>query len=184
MARKAVGEVERLAEGAVAGGGIEIVFDGMAVASPPRAGAEHAPAHGANARLGQFVAPALARASEIAQRRHAAAQRLRDGDAQRRAGIARIDLEDRHEFVERTLAEAGRTQFLQHSLPSRLVAGMGVNIDEARHDHLSPRVDDVVGFALIALADMRNGVAAHGEIDIAQIDMGFRLRVPAHQPVA
>ena len=54
------------------GGEIEIVLDRVAIGGLPRARAEHAPQHGADAGLGIFVGPCVARAAEIADRRHAA----------------------------------------------------------------------------------------------------------------
>jgi hypothetical protein len=121
---------------------------------------------------------------EIADRRNAALQELRDSHSQRRSRIFRADLEDRHEFIERALTEAGTSEFLQHSLPAGLMSRMAVNVDEAWHQHHPPSVDLGIGRAAIVLADMDDAIAADHEIGVTKIDVRSGILVPGDDPVA
>src|SRR4051794_16932999 len=69
-----IGDLDRLAQQPVSRRGIEIILDGMTIQRFPRSGAEHAPEHGADTRLGVFISPGLPRTPEIADGSHATFQ--------------------------------------------------------------------------------------------------------------
>ncbi|MDF2974038.1 MAG: hypothetical protein K0R61_4488 [Microvirga sp.] len=64
------------------------------------------------------------------------------------------------------------------------MAGMAVNIHEARYDHHPAGIDLLVGCAGIAAPDMDDVRAPDHEIGVAEIDMGLGRFVPGDDPVA
>ena len=175
--------------GALAGGLVPVVDDGMAVLGGPGGRAVHRAEHAADAGRRHVLDPAVAGHGQVAIGGHAALQHLVDGEAHGRAGALGQHAEDRHVFVERRLAELGRAQLLVQPLVARLRRRVGMHVDEAGHDHLAGTVQGHVGLAVEALAHMDQLVVAKGDVGALQVDMaagtfGTALRIPGDHPVA
>src|SRR5262245_8833604 len=61
--------------------------------------------------------------------------------------------------------------------------GVRMQIDEAGHHHALGPVDDIVGRAGIVFADVGDGVAVEGNIDLAHVDVASRLCLPGDGPI-
>ena len=166
---------------------VEVVLDRVAVGGLPRARPEHRPEHGADAGLGIVLGPVVARASPRSQIVVTPLFRSSETATRRRRASAYVgpDAEDRHELVERALAElsASRTPPACPSSPARepgwlwMLTKPGISI--------KPWPSSRADRAGVARPDMDHLVARERQVRRpVEIDVVLASVVPSHDPVA
>ena len=181
--RSIIDHIERALHGLLAGGLVPLILHRMAVLRGPGGGTVHRAQHRAHAGRGHIVGPALTRAGQVGDGGDAAFQQLAHRHHTGGAGRIRVEPEHRHEFIQRGLAEARAAQLLQQALVAGLRGRVGMDVDEAWHQHQAAPVDLPVGGAGIALADEAELVALEGDVRPFQIGMAARRLVPGNHVI-
>ncbi|MNL38593.1 hypothetical protein D3C87_1608170 [compost metagenome] len=153
----------------------------MAVGRAPGGRAEHGAQHSPDTGGGHNVGPARARQRHVHVGGHAAQQHFGHGHL---VGVLRrldAHAKDRHVLVQRTLAQLVAAQFLQQPAVAGLGRRMRVHVDQARHRHQAIAWHDGVGRTGVAGAGVDDGVAAHHQVGVFDIDVRTQFRVPGHQ---
>ena len=162
------------------------VFDHVAVLGKPAGGAEHRRDADPHAGLRQQVEPAGMRHRQVGERGDAGQQQLGQRDAHAMRDGLGVGAEDRQVFVERGIVEAGRADLVDQALVHRLAGRVGVDVDQARHDHQAGAVDGGVGGACVVAADEDQRAAVECHVGVGEIDVRLRAGVPGdhHSGVA
>lgn len=156
---------------------IPSIIQPVAVFRYPSRLAEHGRDTGTDARRRDHVKPSVGRDGQIADRRNAASEQFRKGDAICGASTGEVAVEYHQIFVERGIVEPGAPHFVPEPLVQRLLPRMRMNVDKTWHDKEIPPVDDFRAVRLQIVADRRDGLA-EGDVRIFEVNVLIVLLVP------
>ena len=126
------------------------------------------------------VEPPFDGAGEVRHRGDSGEEELRVGHLHRRLAAGLVEGEGAGAFVEPGVVHLGDPVVLAHALARGLGMGVGVEIDEPRHDESPRAVDGAAGGALVAAPDVDDAVG--GERDVAAAEVLVLAAVPRRDP--
>jgi hypothetical protein len=136
----------------------------------------------ADAAFTERVEPVLALGGKVAKGGDAALHQLTQRHLVGCLPALGVCRKQRQVFVERAHEELSAADLVGQALQHRLRGGVGMKIDQARHDETAAPVDlDRVRLRRHG-ADRGDGLAREGEIDVAPVDMARRRRIPGDDP--
>ena len=158
-------EGERFLVALAPAGRVPFEVEPVASFHPPGRLAEARREPGSHAALRGEGQPVRMHAGDIETAGYAGAHQV--GQHHDLAGIlgVGIGIDQRRELVERIAPERRRPDVLEQALGDRLVAGMAMDVDEARHDHDASAVDHHVRLTGIRRPDMGDCPICERDVD-------------------
>ena len=168
----AVNEAEGFLHGGFAGFFVPGVFDDVAVFGEPAGGAEHRRDADPHAAVGEQVEPAGVGHRQVGQGGDAREQEFAERDAHAGGDLFALGAENGEVFVERGVVESGRADLVREPLVHRLARGVGMDVDQARHDHAAGAVVGGVGGVGVVAADISDAAVGEGDVGAGHVGVG------------